>query len=70
MAAKRIAAAKGTDLTLVVDAASIELFADKGLTTMTAIFFPRKPYDKIQIGSPETFKINSVTYSPLKSIWP
>ena len=30
---------------------SVELFADDGLTVMTEIFFPNKPYDSISIQS-------------------
>ncbi|MDB5143923.1 MAG: glycoside hydrolase family 32 protein [Mucilaginibacter sp.] len=66
--AHRKAAIKNTDLTLVIDAASIELFADKGLTVMTAIFFPKKPYDKLSVHSKE-FTISDLNYSGLKSIW-
>ncbi|HEY4196606.1 MAG TPA: glycoside hydrolase family 32 protein [Mucilaginibacter sp.] len=66
--AKRKVKTKGTDLTLVIDAASIELFADKGLTVMTAIFFPKKPYDKLSIGSND-ITISDLNYSSLKSIW-
>jgi fructan beta-fructosidase len=69
-ASKRIAKNKATDVTLVVDAASAELFADKGLTVMTTIFFPKKPFDHIVIGSGNGFMINELSYSPLQSIWP
>jgi len=34
-------------MTLVVDVTSVELFADDGLTVMTAIFFPTKPFNTI-----------------------
>ena len=67
---KRLTTGKGTDLTLIVDAASIELFADKGLTVITSIFFPRQPFDKIVISSSENFIATDITYTPLKSIWP
>ncbi|MDO3624831.1 glycoside hydrolase family 32 protein [Mucilaginibacter sp. BT774] len=70
MTAKRITAGPGTDVTLIVDAASVELFADKGATVMTAIFFPKKPYTDLAINSKDGFEISGVTYSPLKSIWP
>jgi fructan beta-fructosidase len=67
---QRIAKTGVTDVTLIVDAASLELFADKGLTVMTSIFFPQKPYDKIMLNSTDTFKISEISYTPLKSIWP
>jgi fructan beta-fructosidase len=69
IATKRIASGKNTDMTLVVDAASVELFADKGLTVMTSIFFPRKPYNKIVASSTGSFLMGSFTYYSLKSIW-
>lgn len=73
--APRIAKGSNTDVTLIIDAASIELFADKGLTVMTAIFFPEKPLNKIgliigDIASPPRFSPDKVTYTPLTSIWP
>nr|WEI57535.1 putative GH32 family protein [Orchesella cincta] len=56
-----------TDETITVrmflDASSIEVFADGGLTTMTAIHFPSEPLDKLYInhwskaGSPATLKV-------------
>jgi len=70
MVSRRIANEPGTDVTLIVDVASVELFADKGSTVMTAIFFPKKPYDNIEINAKDGFEINEVTYSPFKSIWP
>jgi fructan beta-fructosidase len=66
---QRIAKTGVTDIILIVDAASLELFADKGLTVMTSIFFPQKPYDKIMLSSPDAFKISEISYAPLKSIW-
>ncbi len=59
---------KSTDLKLVIDAASIELFADKGLSVMTAILFPKKPYDKLSVSSKD-MTISDLSYSSLKSIW-
>ncbi len=35
------------DLRLFIDAASVELFADGASTVMTAIFFPRAPFDRM-----------------------
>lgn len=56
-------------MTLVIDNAFVELFADKGLTVMKEIFFPNEPYQQIQIQSPDKFVINKLEYSLLKSIW-
>lgn len=65
-AAPRLSKYKGSNLTLVIDATSVELFADGGLTVMTAIYFPDQPLDKIDIKSSS---IIQSTISPLKSIW-
>lgn len=69
-AVKRIAGTAGTDMTLVVDAASVELFADKGLTVMTSVFFPKKPLNNISVSSADGFSASSISYAQLKSIWP
>lgn len=47
--APRLTTTPGTDITLIIDKASVELFADGGLTTMTSIFFPNKDYQDINI---------------------
>lgn len=57
------------DITLVIDNASVELFADGGRTVMTEIFFPHALFSDIRIQSENSFKIKSLQYSPLKSIW-
>jgi fructan beta-fructosidase len=67
--APRIASKENVDVTLIVDNASIELFADNGLTVMTEIFFPTTPFTDIQIQSPAKFKIKSLKYSKMKTIW-
>lgn len=54
------------DLTLVLDVASVELFADKGLTVMTQTFFPDRPYTNISITAPETFTIKRLEYTRLR----
>jgi fructan beta-fructosidase len=64
--APRFAVSESSDLTLVVDAASVELFADHGLTVMTAIFFPDKPLDHLGLDSKQKIQFQ---LSPLKSIW-
>lgn len=67
--APRLATVKGSDLTLVIDAASVELFADKGLTVMTAIYFPNKPFDHISIKSNGGLHITRLKLSALRTIW-
>lgn len=38
-----------TTIKIFLDVSSIEVFADSGLTTMTALHFPSKPFDKFYI---------------------
>jgi len=64
----RISKSKHADLTLVIDAASIELFADKGLNMITSIFFPKKPYTNLSISS-KNMLLRDLNYSGFKSIW-
>jgi fructan beta-fructosidase len=56
------------DITLVIDNASVEMFADNGLSVMTEIFFPLAGYTSISIQSPVDFKLNSLEYTKLRSI--
>lgn len=56
-------------VSLLIDVSSVELFADEGLTVMTEIFFPAKPYTKIQIELPNKGVIKKIEYTSLKSIW-
>jgi len=60
--------AQKTDLTLLIDDASVELFADFGLTVMTEIFFPTTPYTEIEISS-DGLQLKQLKYVPLKRIW-
>jgi fructan beta-fructosidase len=56
------------DLTLIIDDASLELFADDGLTVMTSIFFPNVPLTDIQIQSQADLHINSLVFSRMKNM--
>jgi fructan beta-fructosidase len=67
--APRISNKQGLDLTLIIDVASVELFADNGLSVMTEIFFPNSPFTDLNIQSPANFQIKSFQYNRLKSIW-
>jgi fructan beta-fructosidase len=56
---------------LIVDASSIELFADDGLSNMTSVFFPKKSFDRLDIKpSQQSITIKDFTITELKSIWP
>lgn len=68
-AAPRLTPNANMNISLVIDVSSLELFADDGLTVMTEIFFPDKPYNQIHILSPENMLIKKLEYINLKSIW-
>lgn len=67
--APRLSKKEAFDLTLIIDNASVELFADNGLSVMTEIFFPDMPYSDITIQSPENLKIKSLQYGKMKSMF-
>jgi fructan beta-fructosidase len=60
---------KKVAISLIIDVSSVELFADDGLTVMTEIFFPNKPYDQIHFETPENVLIKQLEYAKLNSIW-
>jgi fructan beta-fructosidase len=47
---------------------SVELFADDGLLVMTAIFFPTKTYNKIELRSDDGAVIRKIKYAGLKQL--
>jgi fructan beta-fructosidase len=67
--APRLSVNKESRITLVVDASSVELFADDGLTVMTGISFPGSPFNLIQLVADKDFVIKNISYSPLNKIW-
>lgn len=57
-------------MNLLVDEASMELFAQEGRIVMTNIFFPGKEYDKLLIfTNGRSVKIKELKFTGLKSIW-
>ncbi|SOD79217.1 glycoside hydrolase family 32 protein [Spirosoma fluviale] len=65
--APRLAVDGKISLNLLVDVASVELFADNGLTVMTDIFFPNTPMNKLSIKSATGISISSLTYTKMAS---
>lgn len=65
--APRIATAGSFDITLIIDVASVELFADDGLTVMTEIFFPDGVLANLSVQS--TAKVN-LTFNKMKPAIP
>ena len=56
---------KRITLTLIVDKASVELFAEGGLTVMTGIFFPGETYNKLSIRTEKGLRLYTVNFNSL-----
>lgn len=67
--APRVSDKQNLDITLIIDLASVELFADNGLTAMTQVFFPDSPFTTITFQSPENLLIQTVNFSHLDSMY-
>lgn len=67
--APRLTGDHESQVELVIDASSIELFADKGLSVMTCLFFPHKPYNHLIFTNNKGLLFEKTTLLPLKSIW-
>ncbi len=65
----RFTSANNVEVTLIIDNASVEMFADNGLSVMTQIFFPNALYTNINIQSSANFNVRNLTYSKMNSIW-
>ncbi len=66
--APRLSNNRNMNFTLILDVSSVELFADDGLTTMTDIFFPNKPYNQIHLQSAGNTVIKKLEYGKLSSV--
>jgi fructan beta-fructosidase len=67
--APRFSKSSSSDIMLIVDASSIELFADNGLTVMTCVFFPQKPFNHLQFENSKGITLKNLQLLPFKSIW-
>ncbi|MEO8794936.1 MAG: glycoside hydrolase family 32 protein [Daejeonella sp.] len=63
--APRFSKDKELNLHLIFDNSSVELFGDDGLSVMTEIFFPNKPYDKLSLTSKEKIHVKQLEYTQL-----
>lgn len=63
--APRIAADDTIKLSLVVDVASTELFADEGLTVMTDIFFPDTDFTQLSLITEDTLNFQKLSVTPI-----
>ena len=57
------------DLEFVMDRSSLEVFADNGLTVMTAIFFSQTPMTRLKVNTTNVYLIKKLTLMKLASIW-
>ena len=67
--APRPATSDTVRLHLLVDVASVELFADGGATVMTEIFFPSEPFNRISVFHGANTEVLSGSTYPLANIW-
>ena len=56
------------DIKLVVDVASLEVFADDGTTVMTSIFFPNEIIDRVKIIADSKLSISSLQLSKVNPV--
>ncbi|MGN6637703.1 MAG: GH32 C-terminal domain-containing protein, partial [Mucilaginibacter sp.] len=62
--ASRLSRTTSSEMMLLVDRSSVELFADGGRTVMTSICFPSKPYNHVDL-----YSVKSSQIIPLKGTW-
>ena len=65
--APRLTDSNKMNISLFIDVSSVELFADDGLTAMTALYFPNKTYNRITVQTSQNVRIKKLGYTPLKS---
>jgi fructan beta-fructosidase len=65
--ATRIAQSTNANFSLILDAASAELFADNGLTVLTDIFFPSRPIDGLKITGTGKQVLSNLEISAIRS---
>lgn len=68
--APRLATDKTLTMTLLVDVASVELFADNGLSVLTSNFFPEADMNRILLRSASGVTVKRLTYAKLASTLP
>jgi fructan beta-fructosidase len=64
--APRYAQDKTIRLKVIIDASSVELFADGGLSVLSAVFFPTKKMNRLVIGSQENMRVRQLLLNALK----
>ncbi len=69
LTAPRLTNSAQSNIKIIADAASVELFADDGLTNMTAVFFQKTKFDHLQIKNQKGMTIENLKIIPLRPIW-
>ena len=67
--APRLSSSDEIFLSIYLDLASIEVFADNGLSVLTSVLFPNEKFSKMNIKTSEKLILKNFTYTPLNSIW-
>jgi len=67
--APRLTTAKNSNITIVVDKTSVELFADGGLTAMTVVYFPSADLNNLALMASGKLTIDNLSMTGLRSIW-
>ncbi|HET9429800.1 MAG TPA: GH32 C-terminal domain-containing protein, partial [Chitinophagaceae bacterium] len=67
--APRLVQVDNIDMEMIIDNSSLEIFADGGLSAMSALFFPGIDYSHVQINSPGGFRIDTLTFHQMESSW-
>lgn len=67
--APRLTGNTSMNISLVLDASSVELFADEGLAVMSSVFFPNKTFNQLHLQSSDGLLLKKLEYIKLKSIW-
>jgi fructan beta-fructosidase len=58
-----------TELRIIVDQSSIEIFIDGGRNVITGLIFPDSIYDRVQIAGDNNVEVSAATLAILDSIW-
>jgi fructan beta-fructosidase len=67
--APRISTDSTLSLQILIDRASVEIFADGGLTVLSTVFFPTVPFGQMDLSLGHGKSWTQIDYQPLESIW-
>jgi fructan beta-fructosidase len=67
--APRISKEKELNLQFVMDRSSLEVFADGGLTVMSAVYFSKQPLTRFKVNTTDRWTIKELNYAAMASIW-